>query len=1018
MNKLLLLTILSVLTFIFSITSMTAQTNLWTESFETDGEGVRYTNSNTFRDATGDYYTRTDGVTPSINVTGGPYVTSDGSFYFAGEDLDDTGTNGGDGLTTKIFTKTGIDITGYTSLNFKGLFGGGTGGWDTADGGILVEAQIDGGGYTRTLSFKHNNASGTGFNNPLAQDVDGDGLGEGTTLTAILADFTGGIAGSGAALDIRITSECTSGSEEFAFDFLRVEGTIPSGIAEINLQSSTSTNITNGDSDPSIGEGTDFGTVELGMTATSTITIQNTGGADLTAGAITISGVDMADFAITNYTAGVIASAGSITFDIEFTPSSAAVKNAMVSIVNDDSDENPYEFDITGEGFSLEEIAITEFMVAPNSSGVEFVEIYNFGATPIDLMDWRLRDEDTDTDVISATSLIINVGEYLILVSNKVGYEAIWFNGIICDQVVEIGGFAFANGTDEIMLENGNGDIVWSLAYANDDAPGIATHYTEATFTNRFWGSKAVPGINRDGNDVTGSLGYEKNNATTDLLVFASANADMGSPLNQTACYGNEIDVQGGAILTSIMSGDATPEAADGTEVIAIIGNASTQTFTIENEGSAEDLTITAITSDNVSFTISAPTFPLIISAGMTATFTVGFTSTMIATSTATITVANDDADEATYTFGIEAISPDLMAGDGCTAAVTAAVDASGTMVHFLDASGGLVASVRSIGTDFSASGNEISFFTNLGSATSSTAVDGNPYLIMGRQFNIESAVVAPYGGVTVRLYFNNSDYSDLSGVSCPTCPAMTTASDVEVSHYDGTNQNCDQSDNDYSTTPSENLGGAYGTYGSTAFYIEVNPTHFSEFFGHQANAILFPVELIDFSLTPIEEEMILKWTTATETNSDKFVIERSYDGILFEAIGEERAQGNSTTEVMYEFVDNDFANVTVIYYRLRQIDFDGTEAFSEIKSINLEKDRDIFSISPNPTRGNLNIDLGDNEVAARIQIVDIAGKIVYSTNITASGLQKIDTEFLVEGIYFLNINSDNERMTLKFIKE
>lgn len=1011
-----LFTILTTLTFFISFTS--AQTNLWTEDFETDGEGTRYTNSNTFRDGTADYYTRTDGDNPSISVTGGPYVTSDGDFYFAGEDMDD---NGGDGNAFKVFTKTGIDITGYTNLNFKGLFGGGTGGWDVADDQVLVEAQINGGGYTRILSFKQDGSSGSNFNSPLAQDIDGDGLGEGAVLTATLTDFTGAIVGTGTTLDIRITSQCNSGSEEFAFDFLRVEGLLPSSDPEIDVQSSTATSIPDGDTTPSTAEETDFGLVDVAITVTNTLTIKNIGGADLSTGMITISGTDAADFAIANYTPGIITVGGSATFDIEFTPSSVGIKNATVSIVNNDLDENPYEFDITGEGFSLEKIAITEFFTNPIGVEVnsEFVEIYNYGTTPVDLNGWRIKDEDADDDIISTTSLIIAAGEYLVLAANKTPYEANWLNGAVCPNVIEVG-IGLANGTDEIILENANGDVVWSLAYGNDDSFGSATHYTESTYTNRFWGSKASPGVDRSGNDVTGTLGYQKNIITADPLAFSSNDGDTGSPLNQTACYENEIDIQGGSGLTSIVNGDNTPETADGTETIAIIGIASMQTFTIENEG-LRDLIVSNITSNNGDFTISGATFPLVISGGMTATFTLEYTSSAIGMATATITVANDDADEGTYTFDVRGVSPGLTAGDDCTTAVATAVDASGTMVHFLDASNQLIASVSSTGTDFSALGDEISISTKVGSPTSNGAVDGNPYLIMGRQFNIESIVAAPYTGLTVRLYFNNSDYSDLSGVSCPTCPPMTDPStNVEISHYDGNNQNCDQSDNDYATTPSENLGGAYGTYGATAFYMEVNPTHFSEFFGHQTNNIVFPVELTSFTGKKSGQNNVLNWQTATEINNEFFVIEKRDDVLGWMEIGTINGAGNSSEPTDYSFIDKNVSHTQ--YYRLKQIDFDGTFAYSDIVNIVRKADTDTASeFYPNPSRaGSTYMDyVSTKNEKLLVSGFDVNGRLVFrEVRTVANGDNQLRFDFqsLKKGLYIITLQTGQQQIQRKLM--
>jgi len=75
------------LTLILATFSGSAQ--IWSESFETDGEGVAYTSSNTFNDGVNDHFARTDGA--NIGIIGGAYTGADGTFFWAGEDLDDNG---------------------------------------------------------------------------------------------------------------------------------------------------------------------------------------------------------------------------------------------------------------------------------------------------------------------------------------------------------------------------------------------------------------------------------------------------------------------------------------------------------------------------------------------------------------------------------------------------------------------------------------------------------------------------------------------------------------------------------------------------------------------------------------------------------------------------------------------------------------------------------------------------------------------------------------------------------------
>ncbi len=122
---------------------------------------------------------------------------------------------------------------------------------------------------------------------------------------------------------------------------------------EIDVQGN-SVSIADGDSTPSTTDYTDFGSADTaGGTMDRIFTIRNTGtGAlDLTGNPrVTISGTDAADFMITTQPTSSVTAGGNATFTVQFNPSAAGVKTAMVSIANNDSDENPYNFSIQGTG--------------------------------------------------------------------------------------------------------------------------------------------------------------------------------------------------------------------------------------------------------------------------------------------------------------------------------------------------------------------------------------------------------------------------------------------------------------------------------------------------------------------------------------------------------------------------------------------------------------------------------------------------------------------------------------------
>ncbi|WP_100615253.1 choice-of-anchor D domain-containing protein [Confluentibacter citreus] len=147
---------------------------------------------------------------------------------------------------------------------------------------------------------------------------------------------------------------------------------------EINIQSNGVT-ILDDDTTPSLTDNTNFGTVSVGSPTTKTFTIQNTGNASLSLTDVSpyviISGANASDFAVTAIPNPTIASAGSTTFSIQFNPASAGVKTASLSIANNDSNENPYNFNITGT-------ATTPFPEIKIMGGSVLTEIVDGDTTP------------------------------------------------------------------------------------------------------------------------------------------------------------------------------------------------------------------------------------------------------------------------------------------------------------------------------------------------------------------------------------------------------------------------------------------------------------------------------------------------------------------------------------------------------------------------------------------------------------------------------------------------------------
>ncbi len=106
------------------------------------------------------------------------------------------------------------------------------------------------------------------------------------------------------------------------------------------------------------------------------------------------------------------------------------------------------------------------------------------------------------------------------------------------------------------------------------------------------------------------------------------------------------------------------------------------------------------------------------------------------------------------------------------------------------------------------------------------------------------------------------------------------------------------------------------------------------------------PVELTDFGVNPSSTSNHIYWSTASEENSDYFEVKRSIDGEQWSSVGRVLAAGNSTTEKSYAIEDRNF-DAEINYYRLKQVDYDGTTKIYHIVSAdNRDKKREVIKVT------------------------------------------------------------------------
>lgn len=173
------------------------------------------------------------------------------------------------------------------------------------------------------------------------------------------------------------------------------------------------------------------------------------------------------------------------------------------------------------------------------------------------------------------------------------------------------------------------------------------------------------------------------------------------------------------------------------------------------------------------------------------------------------------------------------------------------------------------------------------------------------------------------------------------------------------------------------------------------------------------PVELLDFQAVSTAKGVKVFWTTASEVNNSHFVVERSMDGITFEAVNKVAGVGNSVTQQYYEILDTQVPYGTV-YYRLQQVDFDGTTSFSRVVAVTYNPQEVQVSVQPNPVE-NHRTTISASGLAAEqkvtIQLVDLSGFEArkYSRTTSAGGVLVLslqDLEQLASGLYYVVLTS------------
>jgi hypothetical protein len=849
-----------------------------------------------------------------------------------------------------------------------------------------------------------------------------------------------------------------------------VNGSVVTGVAvpEINLAQGAT----------SIASGTGsyaFATTVVGSsTAATQFDIQNQGTATLNltgTPVVAISG-STADFALTQPTAATVAGGSSTPFALTFAPTSTGTKSVTISIANDDSDENPYTFTVTG--IAVLAPVITSFTPTTGPAGTQ-VAITGTDFTAATTVAFN-GTAATAVTFNSATSLTATVPAGAttgtITVANAYGSSTSATSFVVlatptAGTLLVEDNFAYAGG--ENLVNHG-----WTGFSGNSgtQVTTIAGNLTQTqyprgfdpTVAASFAGSSTVRliGSNASGQDVyrefTPSTGATINTYAAALVSVNTADAaesyfmnflNAASTTQPSPDFRGRVFVQKsgtgfkfGLGLNSSAASVYTPTVYSlNTPYLVVLK------YTVTGTTNTASLYVYSGAAD-----VLEPTTPTIT--------TTGNVNASLGTLNA-IALRQDVSD-----VNVDGIR--VGSGWGAVIGRPVFVDEVATL------SAGNYYSVVATGTNtrITTSGVvlvEGNLNLNGGKITTSTA---NPLTLrpgvttqvntsgvsfvdgpLGRQARTASSLVFPIGRSAayrpLTLNIATVPAGDSEGITTyvasqtegqpadqtltgaltrisrvryysitPTPAASTFAGTVELA-FGADDAVTDPSLASFVVAKSDGQGWSNldRSANTNTSLTSGTFTDFSDFIlastDPNATSNPLPVVLTSFGATrQVSGAVQVAWATASEKHSAYFEVQRSLDGSTFTTIAKVAAQGTTTQAHSYASLDQ-AAPAAKLYYRLHQVDTDGKAYFSAVVTLAGTEAAATLALYPNPAHSYLTVAAA---AGAQAQVIDLAGRVLQTTTLPSSG--QLSVESLPAGTYLLRVQLGGQPRALRFTKE
>ncbi len=311
----------------------------------------------------------------------------------------------------------------------------------------------------------------------------------------------------------------------------------------------------------------------------------------------------------------------------------------------------------------------------------------------------------------------------------------------------------------------------------------------------------------------------------------------------------------------------------------------------------------------------------------------------------------------------------------------------------------------------------------NLGSTSVSVYPFTGPVRFQNYQYYVNRNIVIrpttpPATDVTVRFYFTDAEAKSLlAATGCGVCSKPTDPYQLGVTKFSGLAAQ-------ENGTLADNAGGVHSfilpanteiiPY-DNGYYAEFAVNSFSEFWlnnGGVSGTQSLPVNLLTFEAVKQTKKVLLQWTTDNELNADKYIVERSAEGVNYVPIGNIPAYNNGNKN-NYNLTDNQPLS-GLNFYRLKMTDKDGSFRNSPVRKVNFDNVGDDFIIYPNPVTANKLFVSSTGKITGAV-LYDAAGRMVklYTLNNRSNTL---DVGGIAKGTYQLKVFTENATHTEKII--